>query len=100
MNIVFEYNSDVSASSRLENHTKEKLEFLENKYDFIDRADVFFKLEKNTEHDGYVSSIRLSVPGPRLFASSGGDSYVNSINQCIRELSVQLEKKKSKMATH
>ena len=68
MDIKFEYDN-VKASKALEEYTTEKIQKLFNKYEFIVRADVFFKVE-NTSDDktGMVSSVRLSAPGPRLFA--------------------------------
>ena len=62
MEIIFEYH-DVSPSDRLESFAKEKLETVKERYDFVIRADVFFRTE-NTSSDetGKKCSIRLSAP--------------------------------------
>ena len=100
MNINFEYHN-VNASKRLEEFAKEKLESLYTKFQIIIRADVFFKTE-NTSSDetGMICNIRLSVPGPRLFAEASNSNFNTSITESINDLEKQLTKKKGKMANH
>lgn len=100
MNINFEYH-DVEASDRLEAFAKEKLEKLYDKFQMIVRADVFFKTE-NTSSDetGMICNIRVSVPGPRIFAEASHDNFISSINESIKDLDKQLTKKKEKLSTH
>lgn len=76
----------------------EKVEQLSKKYDWIIRADVFFKEEKDTYGKGKICEIRLSCPGPRLFASSNEESFEAAVAETIRDLEIQLEKRKSEMA--
>jgi|SRR5690606_15607421 len=100
MNIHFEYD-DVKASARLEEMVVKKLEKLEDKYDFIVRADVFFKKENtSTPNTGLICNIRLSAPGPRLFAESNNAKFEMAIAASVEELERQLEKRKGKMKTH
>ncbi|TDQ31356.1 ribosome hibernation-promoting factor, HPF/YfiA family [Zeaxanthinibacter enoshimensis] len=100
MNINFEYDG-VSASSRLEDMAAKKLDKLVDKYDFIVRADVFFKKEKSSNpEEGKICNIRLSVPGPRLFAEASNDTFEESIAESTDELERQLKKKKEKMKSH
>ena len=100
MNINFEYD-DVKASARLEELATKKLEKLEDKYDFIVRADVFFKKENTSSPDtGLICNIRLSAPGPRLFAESNNAKFEVAIAASEEELERQLEKRKGKMKTH
>ena len=100
MQIIYEYH-DVTSSDRLEAMAKEKLDKLKEKYDMLIRADVFFK-EENTSSDetGKICNIRLSLPGPRLFAESSHDNFQSSISETINELERQLRKKKEKMQQH
>ena len=81
--------------------TKEQLDKLANKYDFIVRADIFFKIE-NTSSDetGKIAGIRLSAPGPRLFADHSSKSFHESVKEATRELNIQLKKRKDKMKSH
>ncbi|MEZ4971210.1 MAG: ribosome-associated translation inhibitor RaiA [Flavobacteriaceae bacterium] len=100
MNINFEYD-DVKASARLEELATRKLEKLEDKYDFIVRADVFFKKENtSTPNTGLICNIRLSAPGPRLFAESNNAKFEMAIAASVEELERQLEKRKGKMKAH
>ena len=100
MKIIFEYH-DIETSSRLETHTKDKLEKIFNRYDFVIRADVFFKTENTTSDEtGKKCSIRLSAPGPRLFAESSHATFYDAISETADELLRQLEKRKEKMKTY
>ena len=100
MNINFEYD-DVKASNRLEIMAAQKLEKLLDKFDFIVRADVFFKKENTSSPEkGKICNIRLSAPGPRLFAEASNGSFEASISQSVEELHRQLQKRKDKMQMH
>ncbi|ASV32079.1 ribosome hibernation-promoting factor, HPF/YfiA family [Maribacter cobaltidurans] len=100
MNINFEYD-DVKASNRLEIMAAQKLEKLLDKFDFIVRADVFFKKENTSSpEEGKICNIRLSAPGPRLFADASTGSFEASISKSVEELHRQLQKRKDKMQTH
>lgn len=100
MNINFEYD-DVKASTRLEEMVTKKLDKLEDKYDFIVRADVFFKKENtSTPNTGLICSIRLSAPGPLLFSESNNAKFEMAIAASIDELERQLEKRKGKLKSH
>ncbi len=78
----------------------QKLDDLGQKYDWIIGADVFFKEEKDTDGKGKICDIRLSLPGPRIFASSDEDNFEASVAETIRDLEVQLKKRKAQMSTH
>ncbi|TPV34896.1 ribosome-associated translation inhibitor RaiA [Paucihalobacter ruber] len=96
MQIIYEYD-DVMASQGLENLVKEKLETLEKKYDFVHRADVFLKTENRTNDKEMICDIRLSMPGPRIFASTNADTFQAALAETIKDLEDQLEKRKQKM---
>jgi putative sigma-54 modulation protein len=100
MDINFEYDN-VNASPRLEQLVTDKLNNLVDKYDFIIRADVFLKTENTSSNDtGMICNIRLSIPGPRLFAESSHDSFEASIKESVNDLDRQLKKRKEKMKSH
>jgi len=97
MKTVFEYH-DVAASKRLENLAKDKLDKLGEKYDMVIRADVFFKEENTTSNEtGKICNIRLSLPGPRLFAEAIHDNFASSIAEAVNDLERQFRKRKEKM---
>ncbi|MDG3582017.1 MULTISPECIES: ribosome hibernation-promoting factor, HPF/YfiA family [Galbibacter] len=97
MQINFEYDN-VAASSRLEELTRKRVNKLVDKYDFIVRADVFFKTENtSSKNTGKICKIRVSVPGPRLFAEASHEKFEMSIAEATEDLDKQLKKRKEKM---
>lgn len=99
-NILFEYDG-VTASKELENFTVDHLTKLFKRYDFVLRADVFFKTEKTTSRDtGMKCAIRLSAPGPRLFAETSHNTFHTSAVDTIDELEKQLRKRKETMKNY
>lgn len=100
MDVNFEYH-DVQGSPRLEELATEKINRLVEKYDFIVRADVFFKTENTSSADtGMICNIRISAPGPRLFAESSHSTFEASIKESISDLDRQLRKRKEKLKSH
>lgn len=100
MDINFEYH-DVKASERLESLAITKINKLSDKFDFIIRADVFFKTENTSDHEkGKICNIRLSLPGPRLFAEANHASFEASISEAYEDMEVQLRKRKAKMKAY
>lgn len=99
MQIIYEYH-DVSASERLEKIAKEKLENLGTKFDFVHRADVFFKTQNRSDDEEQICDIRLSMPGPRIFASTNAETFEAAIAETIRDLEDQLRKHKEKMKSY
>jgi putative sigma-54 modulation protein len=77
----------------------DKIEQLSKKYDWLIKADIFLKEENDTSGKGKICEIRLSCPGPRIFASSNEKSIEASVVETIRDLEIQLEKRKSEMNT-
>lgn len=100
MNLNFEYH-DVAASDRLEVFAGERLSKLENKYDFIISADVYFKKENSRNPElGKICNIRLSTPGSTIFAENSSGTFKASVAKVIDDLKVQLQKRKEKMQAH
>ncbi len=95
MQIIYEYH-EATASDRLEVFAKEKLENLHKKFDFVHRADVFFKTQNRSDDAEQICDIRLSLPGPRIFASTNAESFESAISETIRDLEDQLRKYKDK----
>jgi len=100
MEIIYEYDG-VTANERLEHYAEEKLNKLHTRFDDIIRADVFLKQE-NTSSDetGMICNIRLSLPGPRIFAEASNQNFEESVNESISELERQLKKRKDKMKAY
>lgn len=77
-----------------------KLKKLEKKYSDLINADVFFKQENDPKGKGKICEIRLSLPGPRLFAKSDTDNFEKSLAETVHELEGQLRKRKTILQKH
>jgi len=89
---------NMEKNSSAETLAKEKLESLKVKFDDIIRAEVFFKEEKADVEKGKICEIRLSLPGPRIHASSNESSFHAATAETMRDLEKQLDKRKNNLA--
>lgn len=88
---------DMHTIERVENQVQEKLDKLGKKYDFIIYGHVFFRKEPHPEQKDHVCEIRLSTPGPLIFAHDNEENFEKAIPLVIKRLEVQLEKRKAEM---
>lgn len=80
-------------SEALSEYTHQKLDKLSKKYSWLINADVYFKLE--SDHTGKkMCDIELSLPGPKIFASSKEDNFELAVKETISDLDRQLRKRK------
>lgn len=79
--------------------TLRKMNKLAEKYSWIIRAEDFYK-ENNDTVDNKICEIRLSVPGPRIFAESKASTHKAALTETINDLEIQLKKKKGQMMAH
>ena len=100
MDINFNY-VHVKASTRLEEVVTEKINKLKTRFDFLVGAEVYFKTENSSSTDeGRICEIKLSLPGPLVFASANEENFDMAISKCTNEIKTQLQKSKEKMQTH
>ena len=93
MTVNFQYvNTDVSKT--LSDFITDKLEKLTEKFEFLISAQVYIKHEDNNHEAGKICSIELSLPGPRIFATSNERNYEMAVNETINDLTRQLKKRK------
>ncbi|WNH09833.1 HPF/RaiA family ribosome-associated protein [Thalassobellus suaedae] len=93
MTVNFEYVG-VDVSETLSAFTEDKLEKLFNRYEFLINATVRFKQEENQHDAGKICNIELSLPGPRIFATSNERNFEISVRESISDLERQLKKRK------
>ena len=93
MTVNFEY-VNVDVSETLSVFTKTRLEKLSNKYEFLISAQVYFKQDEKNHNAGKICNIELSLPGPRIYATSNEREYEMAVSETIRDLKRQLEKRK------
>lgn len=96
-NIQFVHSDSKNSAEQL---VQRKLDKLENKFDWIISADVMFKEEKSTNGKGKICAIELSLPGPKIHASSNEESFEAAAAESVRDLEKQLKKRKSEMQSH
>ena len=69
MTVNFQYvNTDVSET--LSAYIQERLEKLSNKNEFLISAQVYVKHDDKDHNAGKICNIELSLPGPRIYATS------------------------------
>ena len=90
----------VDVSETLSAFTEEKLEKLFSKYEFLINAMVYFKQEGSDHEAGKICNIELSLPGPRIFATSNEHNFEVSVRETISDLERQLKKRKQVYKTH
>jgi putative sigma-54 modulation protein len=100
MSINFNYQH-VTGSQELEAFTAEKLQSIFDRYNWVTRADVFFRTENTSSREtGMIAEIRLSAPGPRLFAEESHNTFKESVSKVVSQLKTQCEKRKADMISH
>jgi len=84
-------------SEYLEGYVQQKLEKLFKKYDWIITSDVFIKKENDPKGNGKICHIELSLPGPKINATSNEKNYELAVKNTLSELETQLKKRKVEM---
>lgn len=90
----------MQASETLMDFSKKKLNKLGKKYDWLIHAEVFFKKENDSKGKGKVCEIELSLPGPRIYASSNEESFELALVNTISDIDKQLKKRKGELKTY
>lgn len=88
------------SSEAMSDYVEKRLQKLALKYEWIIRAEVSFKMENNVYGKGNICEIELSLPGPKIFASTTDATFEAAAKETILDLDRQLKKRKAKMTTH
>ncbi|MFV0540515.1 MAG: ribosome hibernation-promoting factor, HPF/YfiA family [Aestuariibaculum sp.] len=99
MTVKFQYVG-VDVSESLSAYTKEKLDKLSNKHEFLIGASVHFKKEGQDHENGKICNIELSLPGPRIFATSNEKNFELAVKETINDLERQIKKRKEVYKTY
>lgn len=84
-------------SESLEAFVQKKLVKLAKKYEWLIRAEVFYKLENDTTGKAKICDIRLSMPGPIIFATTSAESFEAATDETLRDIEKQLKRRKGEM---
>lgn len=74
-----------------------ELNKIAKKYNWIISADVFYNLEKDPKGKGKICDIQLSLPGPKIFATSNEESFEAATDETLKDIKTQLKKRKGEM---
>lgn len=99
MTVKFQY-VNIDTSESLSEYTEKRLIKLGNKFEFVISAQVYFKNDDKNHDAGKICNVELSLPGPRIFATSSERTYEMAVNETMRDLTRQLEKRKHVYSTH
>lgn len=83
----------LDTSKSLSEFTIERLKKLASKYQWLISASVFFKVENNATEEK-ICDIELSLPGPKIFATSKERNFEMAVKETISDLDKQLRKRK------
>ncbi len=86
----------MKTSEAMASYVTGKLKKLDERYDWLIRADVFFKIENDPSENGKICEIELSMPGPKIFATSNEKNFEMAVKETISDLDTQLKKRKAK----
>jgi putative sigma-54 modulation protein len=73
-----------------------KLFKISKKYKWITRTNVFFKMENGPTQKGHICEVELSLPGPKIFATSNENNFEMAVKETLNNVEVQLKKRKAK----
>lgn len=95
MTINIQYEN-MPVSEALSLYVEGRLDKLFAKHHDIIRAEVMFKSKKEVDGKSSICDIELSIPGPRIFASSREISFEAAAKETVSDLDSQLETRKGK----
>ena len=90
----------IATNEAISEYVTGKLQKLGQKFEWIIKANVHFKHENDPKGKGKICKIELSLPGPRIFATSNEKNYELAVKETIKDLIVQLKKRKEVYKTH
>ena len=87
-------------SEAMNEYVEKRLQKIAEKYEWLIRAEVSFKMENNVYGKGNICEIEVSLPGPKVFATSKAETFEAAAKETISDLERQLKKRKAKFTTH
>lgn len=91
---------DMPTSEAMTEYITEKLGKLEQKYDWIISANVSIEKRNDPKGKGKVCKMELSLPGLRIYAESDESNYEASVKETLKDLEIQLKKRKETYKTY
>jgi len=86
-----------NADEKLLKFIEEKIDKLTNLSDNIIEAEVYLRLEKDSNTENKMVEIKLGIPGNDLFAKKNSRSFEVAVDGTVEALRRQLKKRKEKV---
>ena len=86
----------MKSSESMSSYVTKKLQKVEKKYEWVIRTDVFFKMENDSSEKGHICEMEVSLPGPKIFATSNEKNFELAVKETISDIERQLKKRKAK----
>lgn len=83
----------------LVDYTEKKIDKLDQYYDKIIAAHVFFKVENTSDKNNKIAEIKLEVPGDDIMVKKSGQSFEECIDLSFDTLKKLIIRKKEKIAS-
>ena len=90
----------MSTSEAMNTYVSQKLPGVERAFRCIENVNVHFERIQDPKGKGRICKMELSVPGPRIFATSNAKNYELAVKETIKELQGQLNKRKDTFKTY
>jgi len=90
----------IQTSESMTEIVSKKLNKLGDKFEWVINANVTFKHENDPAGNGNICEIELSLPGPKIFASSKEKNYELAAKNTVMDLTRQLKKRKAAFSHH
>lgn len=90
----------MKSSESLNKILLKKMNGLGEKYSWVIKANVLFKVENDKIGENSICEIELSAPGPRMFAKSKSNNFEKSMSETVGEIKRQLEKRQGMFIKH
>ena len=86
-----------TADEKLIKFIEERIEKLSNLSDNIIEAEVYLRLEKDSNTENKMVEIKLAIPGNDLFAKKNAKTFEVAVDGTVEALRRQLKKRKEKV---
>ncbi len=86
----------MKTSDSMSEYVTKKLQKISKKYDWVINVDVFFKMENDPTEKGHICEMEVSLPGPKIFATSNEKNFEVAVKETISDIETQLKKRKGK----
>ena len=90
----------MGVSEALEKRIILKTEKLAHKFPWLIRAEVLIKVGNNSKGPNDICEVKLSAPGPYLFAKATAENFEKAVARALREAEILCEKRKMKFVRH